>query len=564
MVVPEAAWNQNYKYFERIGADNVLFVSPGAIVMMTVNAEAIHQITSRRENFPKNTRDYKILEVFGRNVVTTEGLLWRMHRKVTSASFNEKNTALVWDETIRQTQGLIRHWMRGDMGNESTETLPNIDQDTMAVALKIIGYVGFGLKLLWPGEEIPADMDPEIAKFARRDPPPGHTMSFIESLEQTLEKIFLKLLVPKFLLKNLPFQATKVAYDATENFSNYMKELLKYKQRAIQAGDGGEPGMDIMGQLVHTQYGREKSSGKGKKEQIKLDDQEIIGNAFIMILAGHETTANSLHFVMLELAMHPESQRALQRDVDAIFGRDSDPLTWEYEENVGPLLGSTVGASMNELMRVIPSVLEVPKMVSPDRDQPLMIDGKKHILPKGMSIGLIVPGVQRNPRYWPKGDKNAEEHDANKFNPSRWIQQPDAKTKADEEDSDSAPAEDWGGYQGPDSSPSLFRPVRGSYIPFSDGARSCLGRRIAQVEVVAALSVISQNYSVELAVDEWATDEEVAVMTKDQRRELYKRAIKEADDTILTASQLITLKLRQKHVPVRLVKRGCERFLNDL
>jgi len=43
-----------------------------------------------------------------------------------------------------------------------------------------------------------------------------------------------------------------------------------------------------------------------------------------------------------------------------------------------------------------------------------------------------------------------------------------------------------------------------------EGARSCLGRRLDQVKVIVVLSVIFQRYSLELAVDEWATDDEVA------------------------------------------------------
>lgn len=33
----------------------------------------------------------------------------------------------------------------------------------------------------------------------------------------------------------------------------------------------------------------------------------------------------------------------------------------------------------------------------------------------------------------------------------------------------------------------MFTPVKGSYVPFSDGARVCPGKKFAQVEFVAAM-----------------------------------------------------------------------------
>lgn len=54
---------------------------------------------------------------------------------------------------------------------------------------------------------------------------------------------------------------------------------------------------------------------------------------------------------------------------------------------------------------------------------------------------------------------------------------------------------------------SHFKPLKESSIPFSDGYRSCLGRRFSQVEILAVLAVIFRDYSVELAVDQFSSDE---------------------------------------------------------
>jgi cytochrome P450 len=186
-----------YTPFEKLG-ETFLIVSSGQLALFTANAEAIHQITSKRDAFPKATESYAILEMYGKNVVTTEGAEWRMHRKITSASFNERNAALVFSETIDQTQGLVAQWLGPD--GKGNKTIKTVEHDTMALMLHIIGYVGFGLRLLWAGQSLPADTDPKLAKYSTLDPPKGHTLNFEDAVANTIEYILYLMLTPNWLL----------------------------------------------------------------------------------------------------------------------------------------------------------------------------------------------------------------------------------------------------------------------------------------------------------------------------------------------------------------------------
>jgi cytochrome P450 len=341
-----------------------------------------------------------------------------------------------------------------------------------------------------------------------------------------------------------------------------MDEFLRDKVEEAQRGGSGREGMDIMGQLVQSKYGQKASSSGGGSG---LQDSDIIGNAFIMIVAGHETTANTLHFCLVELASRPSAQRRLQRDVDALFG-GADPCSWDYEKSINAMLASHIGACVNETLRMMPPVTGVPKVVSLDADQSITIDGATHVLPAGLSCSLLAVSAQRNPRWWPKppGGKGGV-HDLDDFVPERWYRSNNTGGGgADKENDNHQDGEDYGGFQGSDVSASLYRPVRGSYIPFSDGPRSCLGRRIAMVEMAAVLAVVFQRYSIELAVDEWASDDEVERMGPAERRALYAKAQAKSRETIRQANSLLTLKLHGgKFVPVRFVKRGHERFVSD-
>jgi Cytochrome P450 len=110
---------------------------------------------------------------------------------------------------------------------------------------------------------------------------------------------------------------------------------------------------------------------------------------------------------------------------------------------------------------------------------------------------------------------------------------------------------------------SHFTPVKGSYLPFSDGSRACLGQRFAQVEIRAVLARIFSQYSVELAVDEWAKDEEIASMTQAQKRVIWDKAREKAQDTLQSKlTCYITVQLNDTSIPLRFVGKGWERFFD--
>ncbi|KAL5089452.1 hypothetical protein Trisim1_005728 [Trichoderma cf. simile WF8] len=553
IMIPNFAYRTRHDWFAKLG-ESFLVVSPNRLVMMTDNAETIRTITLKREQFPKWTAVYNILRMFGENVLTTEGSVWRMHRKVTSASFNERNAALVFREAIAQTQGMLRMWT-GPTGTR-TEPLKSLQHDTMKLALNIISYVGFGMRLLWPGESHPAGTDPKIVKYGSHEPSDGHQLSFTDTMEILLHYLLLLLIIPRWILRLIPSKKVKKAVLSYDEYESYMNELLDEKIEEARKGEHAE-GMDLMGQLAKSCFGTDNKDAT-------LTREEIIGNAFIMFVAGHETTANAIHFTIIYLATHPEAQRRMQKDIDDILG-NQDPKDWDYDSLVNPMTASMIGAAMYETLRLVPAVSEIPKKISPDADESFVMDGTRYVIPKDTGISLVTVSTHVNPRYWPTRPSKITPGKSNilDYDPSRWFL---TKEKQDGQGSESvagADSEDFGGFQGSDINAQLFKPERGSYIPFSDGARSCLGRRIAVVEIIAALAVIFRSYSIELAVDEWATQEQVDKMSREERTQVYKKAQDKSLWTVGQASTRLTLNLHDgMHVPVRIVKRGEEKFVD--
>jgi cytochrome P450 len=87
----------------------------------------------------------------------------------------------------------------------------------------------------------------------------------------------------------------------------YMRSLVERARK--------QPGADILGMLVRD-HGTE------------LTDDELIGIASLLLLAGHETTSNMLGLATLALLRHPDQLAAVRDDPDAIGPAVEELLRW--------------------------------------------------------------------------------------------------------------------------------------------------------------------------------------------------------------------------------------------
>ena len=199
LVKEDYAWNSRYTPYKKLG-DTYLTVSPGGNILTTADASVISQITTRRNDFPKPVEIYTSLNIYGKNVVTTEGQEWRHHRKITSPPFAEKNNHLVWAESLHQAQAMVQGWM-GDNSNRS-QTVNNIAEDAMKLSLNIISRAGFGIRSSWSGTgEEEEDVDAQTTRDTSKAMfDKAHAMSYENALSSLLDNIIFILLLPKTLL----------------------------------------------------------------------------------------------------------------------------------------------------------------------------------------------------------------------------------------------------------------------------------------------------------------------------------------------------------------------------
>lgn len=383
----------------------------------------------------------------------------------------------------------------------------------------------------------------------------------------------------------MPFKKARSAYQAYAEWGKHLKEMFQTKKEEIVAGKSQE-GFDFMGAMIGASLASEPRydasqtpHDKASQSWSALSDSEIIGNSFVLIVAGHETAANSIHFSLVYLALHPSSQQRLQADLDRIFG--SRPVSdWSYEQDFSQLFSGVCGAVLAEELRLIPPAINIPKCTNKNsRPVSLIVNGKTCHVPPDTYIKASASGVHRNPAFWPTGPPADSAHpvhptsntdnDLEEFKPERWLlrlstrnESRGVSTKIDDDLSNGSTA---------DTSDAHFRPIRGAYIPFSDGQRACLGRRFAQVEVLTVLAIIFKEYSVELAVDEFPMSEKditeiggpevVGEMGEAGSRKIWEKAAAEVRRMLREDMfTLITIQLRNSKVPLRLVRRGRERF----
>jgi len=181
-----------------------------------------------------------------------------------------------------------------------------------------------------------------------------------------------------------------------------------------------------------------------------MDDQQVAGNVLTMLLAGEDTTANTLAWTIHLLWRHPAALARATEEVRRVCGDGRAPTL----EQIAQL--DVVEACCHEAMRLKP--------VAPQNTMQALREttlGDLHI-PEGM----IVIAVMRR-------DATSERHvpDAATFDPGRWL-----------------------GDGGPSQAASAAKRIS---MPFGAGPRICPGRYLALLEMKMAMAALLGGFDLE-------------------------------------------------------------------
>ncbi|MGW0332485.1 cytochrome P450 family protein [Streptomyces sp. NPDC003011] len=109
-------------------------------------------------------------------------------------------------------------------------------------------------------------------------------------------------------------------YDAVVRLAEYLTELIEDKRCA------GPSGGDLLGDLIRTTA----------EDGDRLSPTELRGMAFILLIAGHETTVNLITNAVHALLTHPAQLAALRADMSLLDGAIEETLRYE-----GPVENAT-------------------------------------------------------------------------------------------------------------------------------------------------------------------------------------------------------------------------------
>lgn len=112
---------------------------------------------------------------------------------------------------------------------------------------------------------------------------------------------------------------------------------------------------------------------------------------------GHETSSHALSFALMLLALHPQEQRAVQAEIDAVLGAAaSTPAYGDLDRLV------LCQGAMSEALRLFPPVVIVPKVAVQDNVEIADGEGRRFRVPEGAIVSLNVYALHRNHKHYPE------------------------------------------------------------------------------------------------------------------------------------------------------------------
>ncbi|KAI9005435.1 cytochrome P450, partial [Phycomyces nitens] len=199
---------------------------------------------------------------------------------------------------------------------------------------------------------------------------------------------------------------------------------------------------DIIQILINTQ--------QAPKEEDRLSSDDIVVETTLFLVAGAETTSNTIGFAIIELCRNNGILVKLRKEIDSIELEKGRLVFRQNQLKNLPYLNAVINETMR--LNTIPSN-GLERLVTHD----IVMKGDIYV-PSGTIVRCYTGIAQTHPDYWP---------DPMEFKPERWLQDADPKPDMD------------------------------AYYPFSAGSRNCVGKEFAMNEMRLALSTVIKYYDIE-------------------------------------------------------------------
>ena len=345
-----------------------------------------HVLQTNGQNYNKDTflNKYMLESLTGQGLLTSENPLWREQRRLIQPAFH-KQSLPKFAELMRQA--VSRTVDRLDEAAAARQPV-NIAAEMMRLTLDIVTESLFSFDITDQADEIGEAMD---------------TMAIIGKPRHRKVRAAIELL-------------DEIVYAI-------INQRLEHPQRERD---------DLLNMLLDARY------DDGSPMPIKQVRDEVMA----LLVAGHETTANTLSWGWYLLDQNPDAVAELEAEIDAVSAGGvpnvSDFSRLSYTEKV-----------IQEVMRLYPSAWSISRRALGDDE----IDG--FFIPTNSIVAMSPYTMHRHPGFW----DDPERFDPERFAPEKVAARP-----------------------------------RFAYFPFGGGARQCIGNNFALMESMIIIPAIAGRF----------------------------------------------------------------------
>lgn len=352
-----------------------------------------HILKDNHTNYVKGAEYQELKPLLGNGLLTSSGEVWRQQRRLMAREFHGPSI----DDYIPQMQSRIKTNLE-----ELKPGIMNIDKVFSQLTFQLAGEIFFG-----------ANVEKFTSKF-------GVGLAYeTEKVRDRIHNLF-----------NFPMSIPTPENLKRKKIIGMFDNLVQ----SIMAEDHTQKSHNVLTKLM--------SSGE-------LPPQMIRDEVMTLLLAGHETTSNTMIWTTWLLGKNPDWQKKIKTELKE-FGKKASELT-----RADTLELKTFRAVIFESLRLMPPIPGISRMALEDD----VMDGYE--ISSGTSVVCQPWVTHRDPRFWPQPEL---------WNPARFLNRPERK-------------DDF------------------TFFPFARGARACIGEDLAMVEATLILAHLVEDFHWEVAPD---------------------------------------------------------------
>lgn len=349
-------------------------------------------LVDRYNKYQQKSQSYIVLRILmGNGLVTSEGDFWRGQRKLVQPAFHRKRLEAIFGMMVERVRDLVTHLDEAASAKKAIDLTPYLSHLT----LDVISRAMFSSDV----QGAAADVSKHI-----------HVLN-----EYALRMLKYPLL---FLLpKRIPLPFTSGPVGSLNSLNRTVNGIVQARRRQPAEHD------DLLNMLLSA---TEEGTGRG------MTDEQLRDEVMTIFVAGHETTANAMAWLLYLISKHREVEERLVAEIKANFPAEGLNTT-----NIHSF--TYVREVIEESLRVYPTIWSVGRRCTEEDEL-----GGYHI-PVGMNVVVPIYYFHWSERFW----KEPQKFDPSRFSPQRR----------------------------PPAEPMI-------YFPFGAGPRSCIGNHFALQELM--------------------------------------------------------------------------------